>query len=188
MGNYSITDFLAEMDRDKNTFERLFPVIYDQIKSLAHSHLRQEHAAVTFQATELVHELYLKLVDQENISANSKRHFYGIASNCMRQILVDHARKKKADKRGGGVYTITLIPEEIAVEQHEDHVLAIDELLKQLNELDSRAAQIVEMKFFGGMKIAQISEVLDISEKTVKRDWSKARLWIYNELQKKAEI
>lgn len=187
MGNYSITDYLVEIDRDENAFDRLFPFIYDQIKTLAQSHLRKEQGSITLQPTELVHELYLRLIDQSRITVNSKRHFYGIASNCLRQILVDHARKKKAKKRGGDAYDITLIPEEIAIDEHEEHVLAIDELLQELYALDERAAQIVEMKFFGGMRTAQISEVLDVSEKTVKRDWSKARLWIYTKLQKQID-
>lgn len=189
MSSYDITDILIEMEDNATSkaFDHLFPIIYDTMKSMANYHLDREYDAITIQPTELVHELYIKLVDQSRVTANSRKHFYGIASHCMRQILVDHARKKKADKRGGSNFEITLHPEEIAKEEHEENIVAIDEVLEKLYSIDERAASIVEMKFFSGLSSSQIAEILNVSEKTVKRDWKKAKLWIYSSLKKSAE-
>lgn len=185
MSSYDITDILIEMGEsdEQKAFDHLFPIIYDKMKLMASSHINREYDSITIQPTELVHELYLKLVDQSRITASSKNHFYGIASHCMRQILVDHARKKNAGKRGGVNFEVTLHPEEIAKEEYEENIIAIDETLKNLWSIDERAARIVEMKFFSGMNFSQIAEILNISDKTVKRDWKKAKLWIYSSLK-----
>lgn len=173
-----------EEDAPSKAFDHLFPILYEKMKKMATSHLDREYNAITIEPTELVHELYLKLVDQSRITANSRKHFYGIASHCMRQILVDHARKKKAGKRGGNNFEVTLHPEEISINEYEDNLLAIDEVLDKLRKIDERAATVVEMKFFSGMSIGQIADILEVSEKTVKRDWQKAKLWIYTSLKK----
>jgi len=176
-----------EEDASSKAFDQLFPIMYEKMKAMASSHLNKEYNAITIQPTELVHELYLKLVDQSRVNANNRKHFYAIASHCMRQILVDHARKKKTLKRGGKSFEVTLHPEEISLNEYEDNIIAIDEILKELRGIDERAANVVEMKFFSGMNIAEIANILEVSEKTVKRDWKKAKLWIYTSLKKKEE-
>lgn len=188
LSNYDITEILIEIEEESHSeaFDYLFPILYDKIKELASSQLNREYDLITIQPTELVHELYIKLVDQSRVPLKSKKQFYRIASYCMRQILIDHARRKKADKRGGANFDITLHPEQIAAGEHEENILAIDELLVELRVFDERAADIVEMKFFSGISTSQIAEILEISEKTVKRDWAKAKLWIYSAAKNKS--
>jgi RNA polymerase sigma factor (TIGR02999 family) len=178
-----VTELLHQISSgDKNSIEKLFFIVYDKLRLLAQSQLNKEYHQITLQQTELVHEAFLKMVDQNSISANDRSHFYGIASKCMRQILVDHARKKNAVKRGGANFDATF-DEEALLNVQANRVIEIDRLLHDLSNLDQRMASIVEYKFFGGLKNPQIAEILDISEKTVTRDWQHAKGWLYQRIR-----
>jgi RNA polymerase sigma-70 factor, ECF subfamily len=179
-------------------------LVYQELRSLAQRHLRRERHNHTIQRTALVHEAFVRLVNQQSVDWQSRAHFFGLASNLMRRILVDHARARLASKRGGGMAAVSLDeitspadPEETggsvspsyAEPAHidgetDDDVTAIDEALTRLNALDERQAKIVEMRYFGGLTIEETAQVLDISDATVKREWTLARAWLKRELSK----
>lgn len=163
----------------------LMPLVYDELRRLARNYLRRERGDHTLQATALVHEAYLRLIDGE-VSWQNRAHFYGIAAKLMRRILVDHARARNAEKRGG-------LLEKIALDEARDlppaaasDLLQVDSALEQLAKTYPRKSEVVELKFFGGLEAKQIAEVLQVSEKTVLRDWQFAKLWLCRELSENA--
>jgi RNA polymerase sigma factor (TIGR02999 family) len=166
---------------------KLMPLVYEELRRLARAYLQRERSDHTLQATALVHEAYLQLVDDKQVTWKDRAHFYGIAARLMRQILIQHARAHHAAKRGGpGQQKLSLteageLPTDSAVE-----LLALDDALEDLTKIYPRKSKVVELKFFGGMEARQISEVLQVSEKTVLRDWNFARLWLSRELRKDA--
>ena len=171
---------------DTEAPERLMPLVYEELRRLARDYLRRERADHTLQATALVHEAYLRLVDDNVVHWQSRAHFYGIAARLMRRILVDHARAHNAEKRGGLVAKFSLDEaRELACESTAD-LLAVDGALKDFAQLYPRKGEVVELKFFGGLETREISEVLQVSEKTVLRDWSFAKLWLCRALSEKA--
>jgi RNA polymerase sigma factor (TIGR02999 family) len=163
---------------DRDAFDRLFAVVHEELRQIARRQLRGG-GRDTLRATELVHELYLKLVDQVDVPWENRAHFYGIAARAMRQILVDLARRRKAAKRGGDWIHTTLTGEHAPDDVRLDEVLALNDLLEQLDE---RQRQIVEYRFFAGMTEEEIAEVLGLSARTVQREWVKARAWLYRAL------
>jgi RNA polymerase sigma factor (TIGR02999 family) len=167
---------------DKQALEDLLPLVYDELRRLARSYLQRERHGHTLQSTALVHEAYMRLVDQ-NVSWQSRAHFFGIAAQMMRRILVDHARTKNAAKRGDGACKVTLDEGLLAAEDRDVNVLALDEALTKLAQFDQQQSQIVELRFFAGLSIEDTSEVLKISPATVKRDWAMAKAWLYREMQ-----
>jgi RNA polymerase sigma factor (TIGR02999 family) len=167
---------------DKQALEDLLPLVYDELRRLARSYLQRERPGHTLQSTALVHEAYMRLVDQD-VSWQSRAHFFGIAAQMMRRILVDHARTKNAAKRGDGACKVTLDEGLVATEERDVNVLALDEALTKLGQLDPQQSQIVELRFFAGLSIEDTSEVLKISPATVKRDWAMAKAWLYREMQ-----
>jgi RNA polymerase sigma-70 factor (ECF subfamily) len=180
-----ITQLLKQLSHGNREAEgRLIPLVYDRLRRLAARYMRRERRDHTLQPTALVHEAYLKLIDQRSVSWQSRAHFYCIASRMMRRVLVDHARDAKAWKRDGGC-KIPLEPSFIYSEEKPAELLAIDEALHRLAQVDSRQAQVVELRFFGGCSEEEIGKILGISARTVKRDWSVARAWLYAELNKK---
>lgn len=163
--------------------ERLVPIIYDELHKQAHNFLRRERGNRTLQTTELINEAYLKLRDQKNLRLESRTHFFAIASNLMREILVDYARKKHRQKRGGQDSDLPLDEAMCVKAEGKDHnLVALDEALSRLEILDPQQARIVELKYFGGLSIEETADVLGISAATVKRDWSVAKIWLFNEL------
>jgi RNA polymerase sigma factor (TIGR02999 family) len=157
--------------------------VYDKLRQLASRHISKDPDH-TYSKTELVHEAYLKMIDQTKANYTDRNHFLAIASCCMRQIMIDYARKKHALKRGGKQANLTYIDEVFSSQQQKaKELLGIDEALNRLAELNERLSQIVEMRFFGGMTIESTADALGISESTVKRDWLKARGWLYKELK-----
>ena len=162
--------------------ERLLPFVYDELKRQARILMSRERGNHTLQPTALVHEAFLRLSEQAGVDWQNRSHFYGIASRLMRQILVDHARLHAAAKRGGNPIHLSVDDVQIPVEERADSILAVDEVLARLEKLDPNQAKIVEMRFFGGMNSGEIAEALDISERTVGREWQAARLWLYREL------
>jgi RNA polymerase sigma factor (TIGR02999 family) len=180
-----ITELLIEVkEGSKDAYEQLFPLIYDELKRIAYSKLQRERNDITITETELVHEVYLKMIDQSYIQAQDKNHFMAIAARCMRQILVDHARKKQAEKRGGDQQEVTYVDELLKVRQQSTQIIDLDEKLQELAELDERLADVVTLRFFGQMTIEDTAQALDVSPRTVKRDWSKARGWLFKEINK----
>ena len=180
---HDVTGILQEWRAgDRAASERLFPLVYDELKRQARRHLRRERADHTLQPTALVHEAYLRMVDQTSQAIENRAHFFALASRIMRQILVDHAREHHAEKRGGAGQRLSLADLDILPEQGAADMLELDEALKKLESLDERKCRVVDMRFFGGLKETEIAEVLGVTEKTVRRDWQFAKLWLYREL------
>ena len=168
---------------------RLAPLVYEQLKRIAHRHLRAEPVGHTLSTTALVHEAYLKLVDQTRVGWQDRGHFYAVASGAMRRILVDHARRYRAARRGGGgdgapVRPIPLDDTDIPIEERADALVALDEALERLSGLDERQARVVECRFFGGLTEEETAAALGISQRTVAREWVTARGWLYQELRR----
>ncbi len=182
-----ITEILHSWSAGKpEAREELFPLVYDELRRLARSYLRKERADHTLQPTALVHEAYLRMVDQTRVNWQNRAHFYGIAANIMRQILVDHARAHAAAKRGGAAERLSLDDVNISLEQNSADLLALDEALHSLAKVDARKSRVVELLYFGGLEHKETAEVLGISEKTVQRDWQFAKLWLFRELSQTA--
>lgn len=180
-----VTRLLGDLrSGNKDVEAQLFTLVYDELRRIAAAYLRRERPDHTLQPTALVHEAYLRLVDQSEQNWNNRAHFLGIGAHLMRQILVDYARKRDADKRGGGERPVTL--DEIALPgfKQPEEILAVDEALSRLEQLDKRQSQIVELRFFGGLTEEEIGELLHLSVRTIKRDWSVARAWLYAEITK----
>jgi RNA polymerase sigma-70 factor, ECF subfamily len=181
--SHEITEILRDWcGGDKSAAERLFPLVYDELKRQARRFLNRERVDHTLQPTALVHEAYLRLVEQTALTADNRSHFFAIASRLMRQILVDHARQYKAEKRGGTAQRFSLEEIDFLPEQTAGDLLALNDALEKLEAIDARKASVVDMRFFGGLKEAEIADVLGINEKTVRRDWQFAKLWLYREL------
>ncbi len=174
----SITKILNEArEGDVSALDELLPLVYAEMRRLAGSYLSREKAGHTLQPTALVHEVYLKLAGQGTFEWRNRAHFFGAASRLMREILIDHARAKSRKKRGGNMRTFIEIDAAVSVDASRQlDVIAIDEALIELERLDVRQAKIVEMKFFGGMTIEEIAEVLSVSPATIKREWTSAKL------------
>jgi len=180
-----ITHLLKKVRNDsEKALEELFPLVYDELKKIAHSKLDKERADITLTETALVHEVYMKMIDQTKIEARDKNHFMAISARCMRQILIDHARKKKAEKRGGQKKDVTYIDGLFKLHHEAEELINLDEKLKELAEIDQRMADVVTFRFFGRMSNYQIAKALNISERTVRRDWAKARGWLYKKIKK----
>jgi len=164
---------------DREALEELMPLVYEELRRLAHHYLRQERSDHTLQSTALVHEAYLRLAGQNPPQWQNRAHFFGIAAHIMRQILVEYARGRRAAKRGGNALTLTL-DEAVALPRGIDvDVVALDQALSELSDLDPQQGRIVELRFFAGLTIEDTSEVLGISPATVKREWTTARAWLF---------
>ena len=166
---------------DRGAFDRLFPLILGELRVLARRQLRRVGREQTLDTTALIHETYLKLVDQSRVAMQDRHHFFALAAKAMRHILVDEARRKGALKRGGAAKPVTLDDGVPAVERAAE-VVAVDEALARLEEVDPRLGKIVELRFFGGLSVEETAATLDLSARTVKRDWQKARAFLYHEL------
>jgi len=169
-------------------YDELFPIVYDNLKTIASRQLNREYNNITLSKTSLVHEVYLKLIDQNDLNCQNRAHFYAIVSKCMRQILIDHARKKSAKKRGGGKKDITYLDGLMKLEQSADRLINLDSALNRLKKLNPRLVRVVECRYFGEMTVSDTAAALGISERTVKRDWKKAKGWLYKELKNRFEI
>ncbi len=165
-----------------SAIDAVFPLIYDELHRIAHRLLSRERADHTFSTTALVHEAYFKLVDQDRVQWQDRAHFCAIAAQAMRRILVDYARRRKAKKRGGTHPHLSLDENTVAIDQQAGLVLSLDSALNRLKTLNERLAQVVDLRFFGGLTEEEMAEVLGVSPRTVRRDWVKARAWLYREL------
>lgn len=178
-----ITKMLAALNEgDRSAFNTLVPLIYQEFRKLAASLLHRKAPEQTLQPTELVHEAYLKLVDQDQVDWRGRTHFFAAGAQAMRHILVDRARRKDRQKHGGGQQRI-LLDDNLAISTRKDEdILALDDALNRLAELDSRQAKIVELRFFGGLTVKEVAEALGVSHRTVEVDWTMARAWLKREL------
>jgi len=162
------------------------PLVYSELRRLAHHYLQQERNDHTLQSTALVHEAYARLIGQSLPEWQNRAHFFGVAAQIMRQILVDYARQRRAVKRGGELCKLTLENAESESLRTEVDIVALDDALRDLAKIDAQQSRVVELRFFAGLSIEDTSEVLGISPSTVKRDWNTARVWLYRELDRTA--
>jgi len=178
-----ITQLLLQVrDGDKEAYNKLYPLVYERLKRLAQSQLNREYEKKTLCKTELVHEVYEKMVDQKHPDYQDREHFFSIAARSMRQILVDYARKKGSIKAGGNYSRLNLDVNSIKADEHTERILALNEQLNQLKKVDERLCTVVELRFFVGLSIEETSQILNISTATANRDWLKARVWLYQHL------
>jgi RNA polymerase sigma-70 factor, ECF subfamily len=179
----TITDFLLEARAgDRAALDRLFGLVYEELRRIAHHALRYERTGHTLGTTGLVHEAYFKLVDQNRVEWQDRAHFFGVASRAMRQILVEYARLRGAAKRGGRVQVVALEEGLVPAEQRAEALLAMDEALTRLAAHDSGLAQVVECRFFAGLTEEETAEATGASLRTVQRQWRRAKAWLYQEL------
>ena len=172
---------------DAAALDALIPVVYAELRTQARRAMRRETPGHTLQTTALVHEAFLRLVDQRRIAWRNRAQFFGVAAQLMRRILVDSLRARRATKRGGGAHRLTLGDADVAVEAPGDEVLALHEALERLAALDPAQARLVELRYFGGLTIEEAAEVLGVSAATVKREWAVARAWLRRELEDAGE-
>jgi len=181
--NQNITKMLNDISPGNDiAVNRVLPLVYNELRNISSKYLNLEYRKHTLQPTELVHEAYLKLIGNQELSWQSRAHFYGIAAKSMRQILVDYARKRKSKKRGSGKTNLSLDKVMMAVVESDDQILELDEALVKLENYEERSSKIVELRYFSGLSIEETAEVLNISPATVKRDWSFAKAWLYREM------
>jgi RNA polymerase sigma factor (TIGR02999 family) len=181
----SITQLLIELTDGKRTAaDALLPLIYDELRSLAANYLRRERPNHTLQPTALVHEAYLRLVDQTHVNWQNRAHFFGVAAQMMRRILIDHARAHGAGKRGQDFQKISLDDNIDKAAERSAELIALDDALNALAVVDEQKSRIVEMRYFGGLTFEETAEVLGISAVTVKRHWRMAKAWLYGQMQK----
>jgi RNA polymerase sigma factor (TIGR02999 family) len=175
---------LAWRNGDREALNQLMPLVYDELRRLAGGYLRRERVGHTLQTTALVHEAYLRLVDQTRADWQNRAQFFGVAAQLMRRILVDHARTQQAAKRGSGALKLSLNEVVGKAKERDAEVIALDDALAELQTLDPQQSRIVELRYFAGLSIAETAEVLGISPATVKREWHMAKAWLYNQLNR----
>ncbi len=180
---HEVTQLLvAWSNGDRAALDRLMPLVYTELRRLAHHYMKRERPDHTLQTTALVNEAYLRLVDQEKMRWENRVHFFGIAARLMREILADHARSRQAAKRGGGHYKLSLSKVDRIASRPDVNLIALDEVLGRLKAIDPQKSRIVELRYFGGLGIEETAEVIGVSPATVKRDWSMARAWLRCEI------
>ena len=185
MSAEGVTRLLVEWsDGDQAAVDRLFPIVYQELRRLARNYFRRERPDHTLQPTALVHEAFLRLIDQRRVTWHNRAHFFGLAAQMMRRILVNQAVSRRAAKRGGPGEHIPLDEDILAAPQQKLDVLALDDALKTLAGLDTRQTRIVELRFFGGLTVEETAEVVGISPATVKREWAAARLFLLREMRR----
>ncbi|HSJ06538.1 MAG TPA: sigma-70 family RNA polymerase sigma factor [Longimicrobiales bacterium] len=177
----SITDLLLRAG-EADAVDRILPIVYDELRRLAHRQMQQESAGLTLSTTELAHEAYLRLVDQTRVRWTGRAHFLAIAATCMRRILVDHARAHRSRKRGGDLRRVPLESAHLVTDERAALLVGLDDALVRLRRLDERQARVVECRFFGGMTEEETAEAIGTSVRTARRDWARARSWLYGEL------
>jgi RNA polymerase sigma factor (TIGR02999 family) len=182
---HEVTRLLVRLtDGDGAVLDELLPLVYAELRRLASSYLRRERQGHTLQPTALVHEAYLRMIDQTQAHWQNRAHFFGVAAQMMRRILIDHARAQQAEKRGGEFQKLSL-DENIDVSgQRADELVALDDALERLAQIDPQKSRIVELRFFGGLSVEETAEVLGVSAPTVKRQWRMAKAWLYGQVQR----
>jgi RNA polymerase sigma factor (TIGR02999 family) len=177
--SHQVTQLLVEWNNgNQAAAEKLMPLVYEELHRLAHQYMSRERPGHTLQTSALINEAYLRLIDQKEVHWKNRAHFFGIAAQLMRRILVDYARRRRYQKRGGEVRQVEFDEAMIVSQERAADVIALDDALKSLAEFDERKSQIVELRFFGGLSIEETAQVLDVSPGTVMRDWTLAKAWL----------
>ena len=180
---YEVTQMLQDWSKgNRARLDELLPIVYNELRRLAHSYLNRERKDLTLQTTALVHEAYLKLIDQHSVNFQNRSHFFAISAQAMRRILLDNARRTMAEKRGSGGKVSLEDIAEISTDKNE-HLIELDLALQELEEFDEKQAKIIELRYFGGLTIEETAEALDISPATVKREWTMARAWLFQRMK-----
>ena len=169
-------------DGDKGALDELLPLVYGELRRMARRYMRQQPSGHTLQTTALIHEAYLRLVGQEEKQWNGRTHFFGVAARAMRHILVDYARARNAGKRGGEARVVSLEEAAFVSEERAAEMVALDDALAELATLSPRQSRVVELRYFGGLSVSEIAEVLNVSTDTVTRDWNHAKAWLHRQL------
>jgi RNA polymerase sigma factor (TIGR02999 family) len=181
----SVTQLLIEISNgDREAVDLLLPVIYDELRKLAANYLRRERPDHTLQPTALVHEAYLRLVDQTRVNWQNRAHFFGIAAQIMRRLLVDHARRHNAEKRGQDFQKLSLDENVDRAVERSTELIALDDALKALAAFDPQKARVVELRYFGGLSIEETADVMGVTATTIKRHWRFAKAWLHGEMQR----
>ena len=167
---------------DQDALEQLIPLVYSELHHIARRHFRRERNSHTLQTTALVNETYLRLVNEADVTWHDRAHFFAMAAKLMRQILIDHARRECRKKRGGGMFTVPLIEETVAVPMKPDELIALNAALDQLARVDPRKARVVELRYFGGLNVDEAAAVIGVHPNSVIRDWRLAKVWLKREL------
>ncbi|HVF56855.1 MAG TPA: sigma-70 family RNA polymerase sigma factor [Pyrinomonadaceae bacterium] len=183
---HEVTQLLIQLtDGNRAVLDELLPLIYGELRGLAANYLRRERAGHTLQPTALVHEAYMRLVDQKQVRWQNRAHFFGVAAQMMRRILVDHARGHNAEKRGSEFHKLSLDEGfDVSSDERAAELVALDDALTALAAIDEQKSRIVELRFFGGLSVEETAEVLGVSAPTVKRQWRMAKAWLYGQVQK----
>jgi RNA polymerase sigma-70 factor, ECF subfamily len=180
-----LTQLLVDWSNgDQEAINILMPLVYEELRRLARNYMRRERPGHSLQTSALINEVYLRLIDQKNISWKNRAHFFGISARLMRQILVDHARSHKYAKRGGDMLKVPLDEAADIGEKRASDIVALDDALKSLAVIDEQQCHIVELRFFGGLTIEETAEVLGLSHATIEREWSMARAWLRREMKR----
>ena len=184
----NVTELLRTWSNgDKQVQEKLFQVVYDELHRQAARYLRNEQPGLSLQTTDLIHEAYLRLIGQQHVEWQNRLHFFAIAARVMRRILVDHVRSRQAAKRGGSDIRLPMEDAMVVIPEQDLDFVALDEALTRLAVIDPQQSQIVELRFFSGLSVKETAEVLDVSERTVKRDWNVAKAWLRRELGRRGQ-
>lgn len=175
-----VTQLLAAWGNgDKSALDKLYPLVHDELRRIAGRQMKHERAGHTLQATALVNEAYVRLAGQDRFEWHNRAHFFAVCAQVMRHVLIDHARAHARDKRGGGAIQVSLNEAALIAGQPAEHFVALDEALRFLEDVDPQKSKIVELRYFGGLNIEQTAEVLNISPRTVRREWQRAKAWLY---------
>jgi RNA polymerase sigma-70 factor, ECF subfamily len=180
---HQITQLLIDWSRgDQAALDSLMPLVYAELRRLAHRYMRRERAGQALQTTALINEAYLRLIQQQHVQWHNRAHFFAIAAQLMRRILVDYARTRARAKRGGGALRVSLNEAAVSSQERGAELIALDDALQRLAVIDPRKSQVVELRFFGGLSIEETAEVLNVTSMTVVRDWKTARAWLRREI------
>jgi RNA polymerase sigma factor (TIGR02999 family) len=180
MSPQEVTHLLADWGKgDRAALDKLFPLVHSELRRIAQRQMSQERPGHTLQATALVNEAYLKLAGQQGFDWQNRAHFFAVCAQVMRHILIDHARAHARDKRGGGAIQVSLNDALVVAEDQAAHFIALDEALRVLERLDPQKGKIVELRYFGGLSIEEAAEVMNVSPRTVRREWQRAKTWLY---------
>ena len=183
-----VTQLLADWGKgDRSALDKLFPLVHSELRRIAQRQMNQERGGHTLQATALVNEAYLKLVGQPSFEWQNRAHFFAVCAQVMRHILIDHARAHARDKRGGGAIQVSLNEVAVVAEEQAPYILALDEALRRLERLDPQKGKIVELRYFGGLSIEETAEVLNVSPRTVRREWQRSKAWLYRMISEGTE-
>lgn len=175
-----VTQLLADWSKgDKSALDKLLPLVHAELRRIARRQMSHERPGHTLQATALINEVYLKLLGQESFEWHNRAHFFAVCVQMMRHILIDHARAHTREKRGGGAVQVSLDQAVVIANEQAEQLLALEEALRSLEDLDAQKAKIVELRYFGGLNIEETAEVLDVSPRTVRREWQRSKAWLY---------